>query len=225
MLLHHSSSSLMPCPRVGIGAAEYDSYNLRDLQSSSVPLANSTVPGSVLDFHTDRTLSAANHLANMAMLQLPVMAQSPLFSSCLELAAMSHLSAWPLFESLKSSASIPAARPSQFLSTRLELSAAPSLDQERLRGHVRVEIGALKAISQLWPVARLAAAKISCICLTVFSMVQHTHSSSEVHQIRDAGNSVQLPGSMTEQEFLISFGFDEQQPNSESFPNSDESTA
>jgi hypothetical protein len=83
MLLHRGRSSLA-----------YTSLSHTTNQSSNSGSSDFLLPSN-LDFHTGKTLCAADMMAKLVTIPRPMITHSPLFNCCLALSCVIHLTAWP----------------------------------------------------------------------------------------------------------------------------------
>jgi hypothetical protein len=153
---------------------------LSQLDSSPVQAVNSCAPhrhvpsGEAFNLHTRHTVWAANELSKMVTHAVPLLSHSHFFTCVVTMSSIVHLSKWAMY----------------FIQQG---------DEEDLRQQIRLNIGALKTLSNVWKAADTA-------CGQVKSVAQEIYREKKAQQISPA---FWVVNGFTQEQMISSLNADE----------------
>lgn len=100
-------------------------------------------PGMYKDLHTAKAMAAAKDISKLARMPCPLVKHTPFFTCAVTMAAVVYLSYWSFIATESGDAFV--------------------------KEHIRLNIGVLKALADIWPVARTVLAQVRGVAQELFA--------------------------------------------------------
>ena len=111
--------------------------------TTCVKAGQSNFPGLYKDLHTAKSMQAAKDISKLARMPAPLVKHTPFFTCAVTMAAVVYLSYWSFIATESGDAVI--------------------------KEHIRLNIGVLKALSEIWPVATTVLGQVKCVAQELFA--------------------------------------------------------
>lgn len=124
-------------PRSTIGSQEADDIKI------CVPSGQYALPSQTPDYHTAKTLQAAEDIAKLIKLPSPLAKRSPFFTCAVVMAAVVHLSYWSFI--------------------------VPDGEDGPIKEFIKLDSGALKSLSAVWPISKACLGQVKGVAHEMFT--------------------------------------------------------